>query len=597
MSESAEAALGRWDELRLLQEHYREFTTFLRDGMELLGFSASEIQEDIGNYLVHGPDSLMVQAQRGQAKTTVAALFSVWSLIHSPHFRILIVSAGGTQANEISTLIVRVIMNMDVLECMRPDAQAGDRTSVEHFDVHHSLKGLDRSPSVACVGITANLQGKRADILIADDIESSKNGLTQTQRAQLAHLTLDFVSICMGANGKPGRILWLGTPQTTDSIYNSLPGRGVAIRIWPGRYPTAEEMKAYGAHLAPIIQRRIDADPSLQSGGGLLGDKGKPVELSYLGEDVLLRKVIDQGEAYFQLQHMLNTRLMDAERYPLKLERCVVLRLNKTRRVPVEIVPGMSASDLRPFSHGGRFSFNLTSLAAGLHTSYAPVPTLHMYIDPAGGGINADESAYAVSGVVNGNVFIFACGGVKGGYNREQIEALIDVAVEWNVNIMTIEKNMGYGAFREVMLPLLKQRLPQCGLEDDLVTGQKERRICDTLEPVMGRGSLVFNEDIVEQDWLLASRYGDRNALAYSLFFQISKMTRDRGALQHDDRIDALEGTVRFWQKALGLDQVAARKKAEALAYQALTADPLGYKRYQKKAAAVSSVKTRMGRK
>lgn len=594
--ESAEAALGRWALLYELQKHYADFTTFLRDGMELLGFSASDIQEDIGHYMVHGPDSLMVQAQRGQAKTTVAALFSVWSLIHAPHFRILVVSAGGTQANEISTLIVRIIMNMDVLECMRPDAQAGDRTSVEHFDIHHSLKGLDKSPSVACVGITANLQGKRADILIADDIESSKNALTQTQRAQLAHLTLDFVSICMGSNGKPGRIIWLGTPQTTDSIYNALPGRGVSIRIWPGRYPTADELSAYGPYLAPLILRRLESNPSLRTGGGLMGDKGQPVDPSYLGESVLQRKVMDQGEAYFQLQHMLNTRLMDAERYPLKLERCVVLRLSKNRRVPTEVVPGMSKSDLRPFSHGGKFAFNLASMAAALQTSYAPVPTLHMYIDPAGGGINADESAYAVSGVMNGNVFIFAAGGVKGGYNREQLDKLIDVAVEWDVNIITIEKNMGYGAFREVMLPLLHQRHPKCALEDDLVTGQKELRIANTLEPVIGRGSLVFNEDIIENDWILASRYGERNALSYSLFFQMSKLTRDRGALQHDDRVDALEGTVRFWQKSLGLDQEAAKKKAEALAYAALTRDPLGYNRYKKPEPARTSVRVRLGR-
>ena len=76
-------------------------------------------------------------------------------------------------------------------------------------------------------------QGKRADLLIPDDIESSKNSATPVQRAKLLHLTKDFISIC-----QYGRIVWLGTPQTMDSIYNSLPARGVAVRIWPGRYPT-----------------------------------------------------------------------------------------------------------------------------------------------------------------------------------------------------------------------------------------------------------------------------------------------------------------------------------------------------------------------
>src|ERR1051326_7895052 len=224
--EQEAAAKVRWAKLETLQKHYTHFEDFLEDGMEELGFSATDIQREIGAWMEHGPQYIMVQAQRGQAKTTVAALFSVWCLIHSPAHRVLIISAGGTQAVEISTLIVRIITSMDVLECMRPDKMAGDRTSVEAFDLHHSLKGLDKSPSVACVGIDSNLQGKRADLLIPDDIESSKNSATAVQRAKLLHLTKDFTSI-----NSTGRIIWLGTPQTLESIYNSLPARGVSIRI------------------------------------------------------------------------------------------------------------------------------------------------------------------------------------------------------------------------------------------------------------------------------------------------------------------------------------------------------------------------------
>src|SRR5574337_164733 len=169
--ESPQLALTRWKKLDLLQRHYKSFFLFLEDAMAHLGFGVTEIQEDIANFLQYGPAYLMVQAQRSQAKTTITACFAVWSLIHEPRTRVLVLSAGGTQANEISTLIVRLILTMDELECLRPDKTNGDRTSVEAFDVHYTLKGVDKSPSVACVGITGNLQGKRADILIADDVE------------------------------------------------------------------------------------------------------------------------------------------------------------------------------------------------------------------------------------------------------------------------------------------------------------------------------------------------------------------------------------------------------------------------------------------
>src|SRR5690606_11940141 len=119
-----------------VQDNYREFAPFLEEVMELLGFSTSPLQHDIGRFLSYGPQYLMIQAQRGQAKTTITAAFAVWTLIHNPAARVLILSAGGTQANEISTLVVRIINNMGELEMLRPDAANGDRTSVEAFVVH-----------------------------------------------------------------------------------------------------------------------------------------------------------------------------------------------------------------------------------------------------------------------------------------------------------------------------------------------------------------------------------------------------------------------------------------------------------------------------
>ncbi len=205
---------------------------------------------------------------------------------------------------------------------------------MEAFDVHYTLKGIDKSPSVKCMGITANLQGNRADILLADDVESMKNSMTATMRAQLLERTLDFSSICTS-----GRIIWLGTPQSRDSIYNTLPGCGVVVRIWPGRYPTEEQESVYGGSLAPLLQRRMAADPSLRTGGGLDGKQGQPIEgrdSGYLDEHTLQRKELDQGASWFQLQHMLNTSLSDALRYPLKLSQLMLMSVRNKAPMIVE---------------------------------------------------------------------------------------------------------------------------------------------------------------------------------------------------------------------------------------------------------------------
>lgn len=166
----------RWRDLHALQRHYSTFDPFLTTVMEdLLGFNCTEVQRDIGYFLETGPLNKMIQAQRGQAKTTITAAYAVWRLIHDPSVRILIISAGDTQATEVSSMIVQIIAFMEELEPLRPDTSHGDRSSVKAFDVHWQLKGPEKSPSVACVGINSNLQGKRADVLIADDIESKKN--------------------------------------------------------------------------------------------------------------------------------------------------------------------------------------------------------------------------------------------------------------------------------------------------------------------------------------------------------------------------------------------------------------------------------------
>lgn len=568
--ETAELASLRRAKLTLLQDAYPTFLPFLIDGMLFLGFSTTEIQKDIGDYIANGPQYLMVQAQRGEAKTTITALFCVWCLIHNPKFRILIVSAGAKQAKEISTLIVQVIGLMPELECLRPDRAAGDRTSVEAYDVHYSLKGPDKSPSVRCEGATANLQGARADLLLADDVESQKNSKTAVQREVILQVMRDFASIC-----STGRILYLGTPQSQDSVYNTLPGSGFDLRIWPGRYPNAEQMKHYGEHLAPLLAKRLRLYPQLGEGGGLLGDQGRPTDpqLPAGTEEFLQKKEAIQGTAFFQLQHMLNTTLTDAGRYPLKLDKLVVMRIAQGRPLPLEVYRTMDSTELRKFRVG---QLAIALSPARTSEEFATLQGIVMYVDPAGGGENADETAYAVTGFLNGNVYLLDVGGIPGGFEETNLTILAEVAARWKPQRVIIEKNFGYGAFRQVWLPILVKH-HKCAVEDDYVTGQKELRIIGTLEPVLGRGALIINEDIIESEEASLARYAPSLRNSYCFFHQMAKITRDRKSLLHDDRLDAVEGAVRYWVEQLQLDQQDTIQRQRAQEMEEWVKNPLRY--------------------
>lgn len=570
--ETKAAATLRHQQLQVLQEAFSTFEIFLCACMEFLGFFASPLQKDIGRFIENSSGDIMVQAQRSQAKSTITAIFAVYFLIHRPNGRVLVVSAGGKQANEISTLITKLILFMPELECMRPDRTNGDRVSVENFDIHYSLKGLDKSPSVACTGITANLQGKRADLLIADDVESEKNSRSQGMRELLMTWTRDFSSIVQN-----GRVIYLGTPQSMVSIYNSLPARGITVRIWPGRFPTAEQIGNYGRLLAPSLLNLIAKRPDLQTGGGVDGKQGKPTDPKMLGEELLQKKEMAQGEAYFQLQHMLNTALADANKFPLKSKNLIVMRL--ADRLPVDVTRGMTAADSRKYQIGDEEFEVMWPCHVG--TDYSKPELRVMYVDPAGGGKNADETAWTVLDMLNSRAFAREISGMTGGYELDKMEKLAYKVAKWRPDLLVIEKNFGFGAFAAVFQPVLKRILAEakhtCALEEEFVTTRKEDRIINTLEPVIGRGALVLDEQVLLDDWYSTGIYAIDKRQTYTFATQFSRISRDVGALLHDDRIDSLVGALNVVLNRLKVRDDQASSRLRAAEHKQWVANPLGH--------------------
>jgi len=559
----------RWADLDLLRGEYPTFKPFIFDVMTgLLGFECSDVQLDISEFLEFGPKERMIQAQRGQAKTTITAAYAVWRLIHQPNARVLVVSAGGTQATEIANWVIQIIDNMEELACLRPDRSAGDRASVEAYDVHYEMKGPEKSPSIACVGITSNMQGKRADILIADDIESSKNSQTELMRERLALLTKDFASIC-----SDGDIIYLGTPQTIDSVYNGLFSRGYSIRIWPGRYPTEKEEENYGKFLAPMIRKNMEADPSLRTGGGPSGTRGMntDVVIPGLSEEKLTKKEIDQGAAYFQLQHMLDTRLSDAGRFPLKSDKLVFMQVSEFT-APLEIFVQRGPATLLTTPQSFYTSDNYYR-AAEFGKEHAKFTGCHMAVDPSGKG--SDETTYAVTKFLAGRVFLVDFGAVPGGVDDDALEALTAVAERWKPNHISVEKNFGDGALASVWKPKLLRK-HRCEVEDVWASGQKELRIIDALEPVIGSGRLIVDEALLSKDVELCEMHPLELRASFSFFHQLSRLTRDKQSLKHDDRLDAVAWSVKHWTEELSQDSLKVVNQQRKRAFAERMRDPLG---------------------
>ena len=545
-----------------------DFVEFAELGMRYLGFRLSPIQADIAAYMQHGPSKRMVQAQRSQAKSTLAALYSVWQLIRNPQTRSLVVSAGASQASDVARIQIRLIEQWVLLCWLRADPSAGDRVSFEAYDVHYQLRNVDKTASISCIGITANLQGRRADLLIPDDIESQKNSTTQAMRELLLTLTKEFSAICTN-----GEIMYLGTPQSKDSVYRSLPNRGFDIRVWPSRYPTPDEMQHYIPNsLAPIVLQAIQDNPALQTGGGLTGQRGQPIDPTFLHEELLQEKELDYGDEGYALQYQLDTSLSDAMRTKIKLSDLLVVQTG------FDYAPEVLLWSAEP-----RWAVKKSSPALSLDTLYSPSSTSAefckyehrvMFIDPAGTG--GDEVAFCVGAVANGYIHMFSTGGLIGGMSTENIHKLLDIAVEFNVKLIRVEKNMGHGTVTALLLSEVRGRTLDIAVQDYYTTGQKERRIIDTIAPVVRRHKLVVHQRSIDDDWLYCCQHGQEKRMQFSLFRQLADITYDRGSLMHDDRADCLQAMVAYFVSFLSIDVQKATEQRRAEEVREFLQYPLG---------------------
>lgn len=512
--------------LEKIKGDFRLFTYVLWKHLNLP--DPTPVQYDIAKYLQHGPKRSMVSAFRGVGKSWLTSAYVVWVLLNDPDKKIMVVSASKDRADAFSVFVKRIISELDICQHLLPGPD--QRSSNIAFDVGPAK--ADHSPSVKSVGITGQLTGSRADILIADDVEVANNSDTQTARDKLSESVREFDAILKPLDSS--RIIYLGTPQNEDSLYNKLPERGYQIRVWPAEMPEEENLPKYRDTLAPFI---------LESGL----KTGEPTDPQRFDAEDLLERKASYGRAGYQLQFMLNTALSDEEKFPLKMRDLIITDLDP-ERAPMtwewQPHPKNRLNDLPNLAMSGDYMYGPADFS-DVHAEYQGII---MAVDPSGRG--ADETGYAITAHLNGYTYVLRCGGFQGGYDEQTVlNPLAILAKQYKVNKIIVESNFGDGLFTKVFQEVV-HRIYQCGMEEVRHSTQKEMRIADTIEPVMNKHRLVFDTKIIEDDYRTIQKYDQEKRLSKSLIYQMSRLTRDRGCLRHDDRLDALSMAVAYWAEA-----------------------------------------------
>jgi len=531
--------------LTALQQDFKLFLQALWDQLDLP--SPTRAQYAIADYLQHGPKRLQIQAFRGVGKSWITGAFVLWTLFNDPERKIMIISASKERADNMSIFLQKLIIETPWLVHLRPKSD-DSRWSRISFDVNCSPH---QAPSVKSVGITGQLTGSRADLMILDDIEVPGNSMTELMREKLLQLCTEAESILTPK--RDSRIMYLGTPQTTFTVYRKLAERSYRPFVWPSRYPRKGKLSQYEGLLAPQIVEDID--------NGV--EEWDVTDPDRFNNDDLIEREASMGRSNYMLQFQLDTSLSDAEKFPLKMADLVVTSINPSE-APDNCVwcsdPSNVIKDLPTVGLPGDYFYSPMQLQG----EWTPYTETICSVDPSGRG--TDETAAAFISQKNGFLYLHEMRAYRDGYSDNTLLNILRGCRKYKVTKLLIETNFGDGMVAE----LFKKHLQMTGLAIDIeevrANVRKEDRIIDSLEPVLNQHRLVVDKSVIDWDYKSNANAAPEERLQYMLFYQMSRMCREKGAVKHDDRLDCLAQGVKYYTDALSIsahETIKLRKREE----------------------------------
>ena len=529
--------------LDLLRDDFKLFLQALWAQLDLP--SPTRAQYAIADYLQYGPKRLQIQAFRGVGKSWITGAFVLWTLFKDSEKKIMIISASKERADNMSIFLQKLIIETPWLNHMQPKSDSA-RWSRISFDINCPPH---QAPSVKSVGITGQLTGSRADLMILDDIEVPGNSMTELMREKLLQLCTEAESILTPKDDS--RIMYLGTPQTVFTIYRKLAERNYRPFVWPARVP--RKLSNYEGLIAPQLQEDIDqgADPWSVT---------DPDRFSH--EDLIEREA-SMGRSNFMLQFMLDTSLSDAEKFPLKMADLVVTSVNP-KSAPDSVVwcsdPKNVIKDLPTVGLPGDYFYSPMQLQ-GDWGDYAETICS---VDPSGRG--SDETAAAYISQRNGFLYLHEVRAYRDGYSDNTLLDILKGCKKFGVTKLVIETNFGDGIVAELFKKHLQQTKQGIDVEEVRANVRKEDRIIDALEPVLNQHRLIVDRSVIEWDFRSNPDEAPEKRLLYMLFYQMSRMCRERGAVRHDDRLDALAQGIKYFTDAMGIsaqEVINERKREE----------------------------------
>jgi hypothetical protein len=192
-----------------------DFKLFLALWNQLQNQSTPDLHFCIASWLEESwrrqDPELLLMVFRSAGKSTLAGLFAAWLLYRKADLRLLVLAADSTLAGKMVRNVKRIIERHPLCKNMKP--KNADQWASDRFTVRRPMELRD--PSMLARGISSNLTGSRADVIICDDVEVPNTCDTAEKREQLREWLAEISYVLVPG----GTQLYIGTPHNYYSIY------------------------------------------------------------------------------------------------------------------------------------------------------------------------------------------------------------------------------------------------------------------------------------------------------------------------------------------------------------------------------------------
>jgi len=442
------------------------------------------------------------------------------------------------------------------------------RQSALAFDVRGAPASKDES--FAAASIFGQITGKRATLILGDDLEIPNTSETETKRVQLRTRMGELA----GAILKPGGdMLLLGTAQHEQTVYKEYADeKGYELRIYPILHPhrdedpKKDELLKYGNRLAPMVAEALQANPHLA------GTSTEPTRFSLADID---QRKLEWGKTEFERQFMMWMDAGLSSQHPLKIRDLVVMDIAPPA-LPGDKVKLPATLQWAPLAANRLEDIHVDSLQ-GDSTVYAPhlvddwreANRVICEVDPSGEG--SDETSWSILAEMGGRVFLLWRGSSLEGHTDSVLESIANDCKTWGVKEVFVESNFGQGMFSTLLAPKLKEKEVTAEVTDERAPQvMKEKRIVENLETLTSTHRLVVNAEVLRRDFRDVNEYKDVEEAKrrfYRLTYQFTRMAKQRDAVKFNDRVDSLSSGAKRFVDALAqtLKDAQSKEREQAL--------------------------------